>query len=105
MRPGDRLSVRITVTEAQRSRSKPDRGMVQTLFDSIFPHGGEDSGSRDTLDALLTKYGFDRVMHEQIREDLRNGRLGLSQNRLPSSTVIEDVSPADLTDTAALTAR
>lgn len=31
VRPGDRLSVRITVTEARRSRSKPDRGIVQTF--------------------------------------------------------------------------
>ncbi|MDO9071718.1 MAG: MaoC family dehydratase [Rubrivivax sp.] len=30
VRPGDRLSLRITVTEARRSRSKPDRGLVQT---------------------------------------------------------------------------
>jgi acyl dehydratase len=30
VRPGDQLSVRIRVTEARRSRSKPDRGVVQT---------------------------------------------------------------------------
>jgi hypothetical protein len=77
--------------------------MVQTLFDSIFPHGGDDSGSRDTLEALLAKYGFDRVMHEQIREDLKAGRIGLAQNRIPANSVIEDVRESDLTDTASLT--
>jgi acyl dehydratase len=30
VRPGDQLTLRITVTEARRSRTKPDRGMVQT---------------------------------------------------------------------------
>ena len=35
-----------------------------------------------------TTNGFDRVQHEQIRADLRRGRIGLAQNRLPASTVI-----------------
>jgi acyl dehydratase len=30
VRPGDRLSLRITVTDARRSRTKPDRGLVHT---------------------------------------------------------------------------
>jgi acyl dehydratase len=30
VRPGDRLSVRVTIAEARRSRSKPDRGIVRT---------------------------------------------------------------------------
>jgi hypothetical protein len=89
---------------AAACRTRPElEGMVQTLFDSIFPHGGDDSGSRDTLEALLAKYGFDRVMHEQIREDLKAGRIGLAQNRIPANSVIEDVRESDLTDTASLT--
>jgi acyl dehydratase len=31
VRPGDRLSLRVTVVEARRSQSKPDRGMLQLL--------------------------------------------------------------------------
>jgi hypothetical protein len=89
---------------AAACRARPElQGMVQTLFDSIFPHGGDDSGSQDTLDALLAKYGFDRVMHEQIREDLKAGRIGLAQNRLPANSVIEDVCESDLTDHSTLT--
>ena len=34
VRPGDTLLVRITVIEARRSRSKPDRGMVRTLIET-----------------------------------------------------------------------
>lgn len=39
VRPGDQLSVRITVTEARRSRTKPDRGMVQTLNEVVNQRG------------------------------------------------------------------
>jgi len=33
VRPGDSLSVRITIIEARRSRSKPDRGVVKGLIE------------------------------------------------------------------------
>lgn len=33
VRPGDALSIRVTILEAGRSRSKPDRGTVQTLVE------------------------------------------------------------------------
>jgi hypothetical protein len=83
--------------EACRKRPQLD-GMVRTLFDSIFPRIEEDSGGRESLAAILDQYGFDRATHEQIREDLKAGRIGLAQNRLPASTIIEDVSESDLTD-------
>jgi len=35
VRPGDALSVRVTVLEARRSRSKPDRGMVNSQFEVL----------------------------------------------------------------------
>lgn len=33
VRPGDRLSIRVTVLETKRSRSKPDRGTVLSLVE------------------------------------------------------------------------
>jgi len=39
VRPGDTLSVRATVLETRRSRSKPDRGIVHTLFDVLNQRG------------------------------------------------------------------
>jgi acyl dehydratase len=33
VRPGDVLRVRVTITEARRSRSKPDRGLLHTLIE------------------------------------------------------------------------
>jgi acyl dehydratase len=35
VRPGDVLSVRLTITEARRSRSKPDRGVVKGFIEVI----------------------------------------------------------------------
>jgi len=35
VRPGDLLRVRITVLEARRSRSKPDRGLVRTTIEVL----------------------------------------------------------------------
>lgn len=35
VRPGNRLSVRVTVSEAKRSRSKPDRGVVTSFIEVI----------------------------------------------------------------------
>jgi acyl dehydratase len=35
VRPGDELSVRVTVLETKRSRSKPDRGIVRSFIEVI----------------------------------------------------------------------
>jgi len=35
VRPGDVLRVRVTVLEARRSRSKPDRGLVRTRIEAL----------------------------------------------------------------------
>lgn len=35
VRPGDKLSVRISILEARRSRTKPDRGTVRGLVEVI----------------------------------------------------------------------
>ena len=35
VRPGDRLTVRATILETKRSRSKPDRGLVLTLVEAL----------------------------------------------------------------------
>ena len=39
VRPGDRLSVRMTVLEATPSRSKPDRGVVRALTEALNQNG------------------------------------------------------------------
>jgi len=73
-------------------------GMVETLFERILPHISQSEAGEQNLEALLSRYGFDRVQHEQIRANLRSGRIGLAQNRLPVSSQFEDVRPDEVYD-------
>jgi hypothetical protein len=78
-------------------RTRPElRGMVQTLFDALMPRGKSGSSDAATLHELLDRNGFDRAQHEQIRSDMREGRIGLAQNRLRADTRIEDVKDGDV---------
>jgi hypothetical protein len=84
-------------------RTRPElRGMVQTLFDRLLPRVHIEASDGVPLQTLLERHGFDRAQHEQIRSDLKAGRIGLAQNRLPASTQIQDVHPRDVTDATAL---
>ena len=83
-------------------RANPDlAGMVQTLFDRLVPRTELDQGRQQTLAAMLDSLGFDREQHEQIRSDMKAGRTGLAQNRLPLGTIIEDVAGDDVDDVTA----
>ena len=78
-------------------RSRPElRGMVQALFDALLPRTRGESEGTLSLAELLKEQGFDRAQHEQIRSDLRDGRIGLAQNRLPVNAEIEDVRAGDV---------
>jgi hypothetical protein len=73
--------------------------MIHTLFDHMLPAGHEVEGSHEqSLRTLLDANGLDRPLHEQIRQDLRSGRIGLAQNRLRSTTLIQDVEVDSLDD-------
>jgi hypothetical protein len=71
--------------------------VVRNVFDVLVPKQA-DSGTAQTasLEELLERLGFDRVQHEQIRADLKSGRIGLAQNRLPASTQIRNVEAGDV---------
>lgn len=77
---------------AEAARTRPElRGMVTSLFDSLLPRASHAGMVGGQLSELLEENGFDRSMHEQIRADLRAGRIGLAQNRLRPDCTIEDV--------------
>ena len=74
-----------------------ERPLAGALVQRIFPPpAAEKTNGGTTLRELLAANGFDPVQHERIRDDLRAGRIGLAQNRLPISAVVEDVRPGDV---------
>jgi len=82
---------------AQCRQTDEMRPVVQNVFDALLPRPADASGDGSrTLHELLRDLGFDSVEHEQIRADLRRGRIGLAQNRLPASADIRDVEDGDV---------
>lgn len=69
------------------------------LLRSMLPAAASSGGQDDDLYAMLRRIGFDTAAHESIQSDLRSGRIGLLQNRLPDSTRIRDVDDDVVTDT------
>lgn len=84
---------------AAACRNQPAlRGVVQNVFDRLLPRSKHEAAAGQSLAELLEQNAFDRAQHEQVRADLKDGRIGLAQNRLPASTKIEDVQPEDVID-------
>jgi hypothetical protein len=84
---------------------QPDPGASQGLLRSVVGNlfrvtdtvGGAGQAAWDLeSEQIKAENGFDAVHHEQLRADLRQGRIGLVCNRLPVETQIEDVAPDDL---------
>ena len=73
-------------------------GALEQILSHILPEKNIEISQNQTLEELLKQHGFDRVQHEQIKADLRVGRIGLAQNRLPVSTTIADVDEEDVFD-------
>jgi len=84
-------------SSASRSHPMLD-GILQRIFDRILPEGRIHDDQQRQLDEMLQNYGFDQVQHEQFKADLRSGRIGLAQNRLPISTTIVDVEEDDVAE-------
>lgn len=70
----------------------------QKLVEGILPGRKSEHDKTESLNELLNRFGFDREQHEQVRSDLKSGRYGLAQNRLPLNTSIADVQPGDFVD-------
>ncbi|MCX7019381.1 MAG: UTP--glucose-1-phosphate uridylyltransferase [bacterium] len=73
------------------------RMMVGNLFRVADPASQSDRLRWDAeSERIKRENGFDRIQHEQMRADLISGRIGLSRNRLPINTDIEDVRDGDV---------
>jgi acyl dehydratase len=58
LRPGDRLTVRVTVEKARVSKSKPDRGLVHSLTE-VLNQDGEVVMSLRSVNLILRRNGVD----------------------------------------------
>ena len=87
------------LSEAARGDGKFS-GMPKVLFETLMPRGGVSTRASERLPELLERYGFDREQHELIRQEMRQGRIGLSQNRLPVSARLTDVNADEIADAA-----
>ena len=71
-------------TFRRRLRHGGSRGMIALSTSS--PGRRLTQGTAETLDALSPITASTAPPHEQIRDDLKAGRIGLARNRLPAST-------------------
>ncbi len=80
------------------------RTIVSNLFKVSDPSSQSNRSEENEKAGLIKKEnGFDFIQHEEIREELQKGRIGLSRNRLPAETVIEDVKKDDIVHLERLT--
>ncbi|MGV3720442.1 MAG: UTP--glucose-1-phosphate uridylyltransferase, partial [Actinomycetota bacterium] len=80
-------------------RERPEMARtVDTVLHRLIPQGGGQESASPNLSEVLAELGFDYEQHEQIREAMRAGRIGLAQNRLPVNAQITDVRPEDVVD-------
>ena len=92
----------IDMFTAIRRPSEDTYNLLRTVVSNLFTVSSINTGSslsaeNQKADSIKKQNGFDYVQHEQIREDLKKGRIGLSRNRLPAETLIEDIEPQDVT--------
>ncbi|NLT49914.1 MAG: UTP--glucose-1-phosphate uridylyltransferase, partial [Ignavibacteria bacterium] len=75
--------------------------MLRSIVGNLFKFSSKVESDDKYLQSAETEKikranGFDYIQHEQIRQDLVKGKIGLSRNRLPAETEIEDVSPQEI---------
>ncbi|SDM13088.1 UTP--glucose-1-phosphate uridylyltransferase [Catalinimonas alkaloidigena] len=81
------------------------RTIVSNLFKVSDPSSQSNrSVENEKADRIKKENGFDYIQHEEIRTELQKGRIGLSRNRLPAETRIDDVRPEELAHWDALDA-
>lgn len=80
------------------------RTIVSNLFKVSDPTTQTNrSEEHAKAERIKKENGFDFIQHEEIRSDLQKGRIGLSRNRLPAETVVEDVQQEDIVHLQELT--
>jgi len=91
--PQTRNQIRIV---SEQCSASPDGAMAKSLLQRMLPTSESTAAQTTQLDVLLQQNGFDPIAHEQLREDLKSGRLGMAQNRLADSVQVHDVNEGDV---------
>lgn len=71
---------------------------ASSIISRLLPEVSESTAESKTLEDLLAENGFDPEQHEQIRSDVRAGRIGMAMNRFSATSSVEDVAPNELFD-------
>jgi len=88
--------------DLDKMREAADPELLDDWFKLLLPQtsrndGGSTAGAEATgLGRSMRENGFDKVVHERIRGQLIEGRIGLAQNRLPADAKIGDAEDQDL---------
>lgn len=90
---------RVTAASSDNNEAYP---MLRSMVSNLFRFSSNiESIERQTqnikTEEIKTANGFDYIQHEQIRQDIYKGRVGLARNRLSPETIIEDVADQDVT--------
>lgn len=86
---------------ASREGASRSAFSITPLIERLLPESSQSATKAEGLDGLLKANGFDREQHEQIRADVKAGRIGMAMNRLPASATIEDAPVSSLFDAGA----
>ncbi len=75
--------------------------LFRTMVNHLFPvtRSAADASAADwdeQAERIRQENGFDAVQHEQLREDLQRGRIGLARNRLSVDIDVRDVDDSEL---------
>jgi hypothetical protein len=87
---------------ARSSNPEETFGLLRTIVSNLF-RVADPATQSDRIEwdrgahQIKTDNGFDAIQHEQLRADLRSGRIGLAHNRLSVETEIDDIAPGDAT--------
>ena len=82
-----------TVAELLCREVNYDDNTNETNHETVHLH---ESTTNQNLDDVLNNIGFNTNLQEQVRSDLRLGKIGLASNRLSPESVLTDVIPSEV---------
>ena len=93
--------IEIDLAAAKSDKNSEAYSLLRSITGTLFRHSLKMESQEKIKNDLETEEikkenGFDQIQHEQIRQDLIKGRIGLSRNRLPAESIIEDVNENDI---------